>query len=97
VRSGQNGLCSNDFRLHDLQSPLSIIEGYIDLLKEVGPLNAQQSQFVGRIKVATANMNQLITDLLDLGKIEVGLEMEMMPCDLERHHRPGRQRPERVG
>jgi two-component system phosphate regulon sensor histidine kinase PhoR len=67
---------------HDLQSPLSIIEGYIDLLKEVGPLNAQQRQFVGRIKVATANMNQLSIDLLDLGKIEAGLEMEMMPCDL---------------
>jgi signal transduction histidine kinase len=67
---------------HDLRSPLSIIEGYIDLLKEVGFLNAQQRQFVGRIKVATANMNQLITELLDLGKIEAGLEMEMMPCDL---------------
>jgi len=68
---------------HDLQSPPSIIEGYIDLLKEVGPLNAQQRQFVGRIKVATANMNQLSIDLLDLGKIEAGLEMEMMPCDLK--------------
>ncbi|HID62864.1 MAG TPA: GAF domain-containing protein [Anaerolineae bacterium] len=68
---------------HDLRSPLSVIEGYIDLLKEVGPLNAQQRQFVGRIKVATANMNQLITNLLDLGKIEAGLEMEMTPCDLE--------------
>jgi len=68
---------------HDLRSPLSIVEGYIDLLKSVGPLNAQQYQFVGRIKEATANMTQLITDLLDLGKIEVGLEMEMKPCDLE--------------
>ena len=53
------------------------------MLKEVGPLNAQQRQFVGRIKVATANMNQLSIDLLDLGKIEAGLEMEMMPCDLK--------------
>jgi len=68
---------------HDLRSPLSIIEGYIELLKEVGPLNAQQRQFVERIKVATVNMNQLIADLLGLGKIEAGLEMEMMPCDLE--------------
>jgi two-component system NtrC family sensor kinase len=68
---------------HDLCSPLSIIEGYIDLMKEVGPLSAQQRQFVGRIKAATANMTQLVTDLLDLGKIEAGLEMEMLPCDLE--------------
>ncbi|MDH4137109.1 MAG: ATP-binding protein, partial [Anaerolineae bacterium] len=68
---------------HDLRSPLSIIEGYIDLLKKVGPLNAQQSQFVGKIKSATGNMTELITDLLDLGKIEAGLEMEMTPCDLE--------------
>jgi signal transduction histidine kinase/uncharacterized membrane protein len=68
---------------HDLRSPLSAIEGYTDLLKEVGPLNAQQRQFVGRVKAATANMTQLITDLLDLGKIEAGLEMEMTPCDLE--------------
>jgi signal transduction histidine kinase len=68
---------------HDLRSPLSIIEGYMDLLKDVGPLNAQQSQFVKRIKEATANMTHLITDLLDLGKIEAGLEMGMMPCDLE--------------
>jgi signal transduction histidine kinase len=38
---------------------------------------------VERIKAATANMTQLITDLLDLGKIEAGLEIEMMPCDLK--------------
>ena len=38
---------------------------------------------MGKIKAATANMTQLITDLLDLGKIEAGLEMEMTPCDLE--------------
>ena len=68
---------------HDLCSPLSIIEGYTDLLKEVGPLSVQQHQFLGRIKAAIANMTQLVTDLLDLGKIEAGLEMEMMPCDLE--------------
>jgi signal transduction histidine kinase len=68
---------------HDLRSPLSIIEGYMDLLKEMGPLNAQQHQFVGIVKAATANMTQLVTDLLDLGKIEAGLEMEMVPCDLE--------------
>ncbi len=68
---------------HDLRSPLSIIDGYTDLLQEVGSLNEQQHQFVERIKVATTNMVRLVTDLLDLGKIEAGLEMEMTPCDLE--------------
>lgn len=67
---------------HDLRSPLSIIEGYIDLLKEVGPLNAQQLEFVASIKVATQRMTRLVTDLLDLGKIEAGLGMEMRSCDL---------------
>jgi signal transduction histidine kinase len=68
---------------HDLCSPLTVIGGYTDLLKEMGPLNAQQREFVGRIKVITANMTQLVSDLLDLGKIEAGMEMEMMPCGLE--------------
>lgn len=68
---------------HDLRSPLNIVMGYIDLLAEVGPLNAEQSEFVERIRVATQNMTHLVTDLLDLGKIEAGLEMEMVSCHLK--------------
>ena len=67
---------------HDLRSPLSIIEGYIDLLKDAGPLNTEQLDFVASIKAATRRMTRLVTDLLDLGKIEAGLGMEMRPCAL---------------
>ncbi len=67
---------------HDLRSPLTAVRGYADLLAVLGPLTEEQQDAVERIRRAVEQMNELISDLLDLGKIEAGIEMEMAPCSL---------------
>jgi len=67
---------------HDLRSPLAIISGYAALLEEVGELDETQQEFVEGIKLSVARMITLINNLLDLGKIEAGVGMEMKPCQL---------------
>ncbi len=68
---------------HDLKTPLTAIRGFADLVAMSGPLSEQQKEFIGRIKEVTREMAALISDLLDLGKIEAGVEMEQVPCDLK--------------
>ena len=60
---------------HDLRSPLTAILGYVDLLERAGPLNDMQRDFVKRVKVSVHNITGLVDDLLDLGRIEAGLDM----------------------
>lgn len=67
---------------HDLRTPLTTIRGYVELLSRVGPLNEMQHDFVGRIERSMADMVELISDLLNLSRIEAGLDWEMEPTDL---------------
>lgn len=68
---------------HDLRSPLALIQGYISMLKMVGELNDQQTNILNKITAESVKMNQLVTNLLDLGRIEagVGLKLERRPAD----------------
>ncbi len=67
---------------HDLKSPLTAIRGFLDLIGVVGPLNDDQAHFVERIRVVAENMSELISNLLDLGRIEAGLGVEFQPVNL---------------
>jgi two-component system NtrC family sensor kinase len=66
---------------HDLRSPLTAILGYIELIDRVGPVNAQQKEFIRRVEASVQNITALINDLLDLGRIEAGFDarMEIVP------------------
>ena len=68
---------------HDLRTPLTTIRGYVDLLEKVGPLNEQQRAFVERVRESIHHITELISDLLDLGRIEAGYDLEMEPLHLE--------------
>jgi two-component system, OmpR family, phosphate regulon sensor histidine kinase PhoR len=68
---------------HDLRTPLTVIRGYVELLPRAGPLNDQQREFVARIESSMTNMVALISDLLDIGRIEAGVDWEMKPTALE--------------
>jgi two-component system phosphate regulon sensor histidine kinase PhoR len=59
---------------HDLRSPLTAIQGYIELVRRVGPLNEQQLEFTHRIQTSVQNITTLINDLLELGRIETGFD-----------------------
>jgi two-component system NtrC family sensor kinase len=59
---------------HDLRSPLTAILGYVELIERAGPLTAQQEDFVGRVRISVEQIADLVSDLLDLGRIESGLD-----------------------
>ena len=67
---------------HDLRSPLTAILGYVELLSRAGPLNENQQQFVKRIVFSVQSITALITDLLELGKIEAGFDRDREPVAL---------------
>jgi PAS domain S-box-containing protein len=68
---------------HDLRSPIALIQGYTSMLKMVGELNEQQISYLNKITVETEKISHLVTNLLDLGRIEagVGLRLERKPVD----------------
>ena len=59
---------------HELRTPLTAIKGAVDLvLREVpGPLNEKQTHYLTRVRSNTQHLAGLISDLLDLSKIEEG-------------------------
>lgn len=66
---------------HDLRSPLTLISGYATMLTMVGDLNDQQSNYVRKITHGIDHMSRLVSNLLDLGRIEagVGLQLALVP------------------
>jgi PAS domain S-box-containing protein len=68
---------------HDLRSPLTSIQGFIKLLPQIGELNEEQQEFVGRAMRNVDHMKELINSLLDIGRIEAGVDMKMEPIGLD--------------
>ncbi len=59
---------------HDLRSPLTAILGYIELVERSGDLNQQQHEFIRRVRLSVGQITDLVSNLLDLGRIEAGLD-----------------------
>jgi PAS domain S-box-containing protein len=68
---------------HDLRSPLTTIKGFIQLLPKAGPLTSQQQDFSAKIVKSVDTITELIGDLLDIGKIEAGVGLEMDVCQMD--------------
>jgi PAS domain S-box-containing protein len=68
---------------HDLRSPLTSILGFMKLLPRVGELNEDQLQFIERVMTNAAHMENLINSLLDIGRIEAGVDMELETLRLD--------------
>jgi PAS domain S-box-containing protein len=62
---------------HDLRSPLTLMRGYATMLDMVGELNEQQESYVSKIITGVENMARLVNDLLDLGRIEMGVDLQV--------------------
>ncbi len=59
---------------HDLRSPLTAILGYIELIERSGGLNVQQEEYIRRVQLSVDQITDLVSNLLDLGRIEAGLD-----------------------
>jgi two-component system NtrC family sensor kinase len=66
---------------HDLRSPLTAILGYVELIGRVGPVTEQQNEFIRRVRMSVDAITSLITDLLDLGRIEAGFDAQKEPAN----------------
>src|ERR1700704_3495703 len=68
---------------HELRTPLNAVLGFSDLLadKRCGELNERQLRYVGHITAGGKHLLKLISDILDLSKIEAG-RMELSREDL---------------
>jgi len=60
---------------HDLRSPLTAILGYVSLIDRLGPLTDQQTGLIRQITGSVNTMSALLTDLLELSKIEAQEEV----------------------
>ncbi|MEJ5225072.1 MAG: ATP-binding protein, partial [Anaerolineales bacterium] len=67
---------------HDLRSPLTLMRGYATMLEMVGDLNEQQKTYVSKIITGVENMARLVNNLLDLGRIEVGVGLRLETAPL---------------
>jgi len=59
---------------HELRTPLNAVLGFSDLLADerYGPLNERQQRYIGHIHTGGKHLLSLISDILDLSKIEAG-------------------------
>ena len=62
---------------HDLRSPLTLMRGYATMLEMVGELNEQQKGYVNKMTIGVENMTRLVNNLLDLGRIDVGVGLRL--------------------
>ncbi|WP_454714251.1 ATP-binding protein [Caulobacter segnis] len=74
---------------HEIRTPLNGVIGIVDALSRT-PLSADQAEMVGLIRDSGATLERLVSDFLDVAKIEAGqLLLEERAFDLEHALRPG--------
>jgi len=67
---------------HDLGSPLQVIQTGAELIPKLGPVNQAQRDAINDIVRMVTKTATLVRSLLDLGRVEAGVGMEMQPCQL---------------
>lgn len=70
---------------HELRTPLTSLTGFLSVLleEEAGPISEPQRKFLGIAKASASRLNLIISDLLDVSRIESGrLNLEMDECSL---------------
>ena len=71
--------------VHDLRSPITVINAYADLLGHggAGAVSDRQRHLLGKIQESCGRMVRLIGEILDLSKLEAGkLQLEWQRVDL---------------
>lgn len=64
--------------VHDLRSPLTTIDGFMQLLEEGPSLGEREKTFIGFVRKSSERLRQLISDILDVAKFESG-QMVLKP------------------
>jgi PAS domain S-box-containing protein len=68
---------------HEIRTPLNGVIGIVDALSRT-PLSPEQAEMVGLIRESGVTLERLVSDVLDVSKIEAGqLTLEERPFDLD--------------
>ena len=70
---------------HELRTPLTSIQGYAETLLNGALADTAASQrFVGKILQQASQLSQLVSDLLDLSRLESGaVQLQLEPCEIK--------------
>ncbi len=70
---------------HEFKTPLTSIKGFATVMLEgsPGPINADQRKFLTIIQNACDRLTMLVSELLDISRLEAGVRMEMQEVSLE--------------
>ncbi len=68
---------------HDLKQPLSVMNGYLELLQMSQRFDTRGDNFVHIIMRSIEQMRHLIDDVLDLAKIEAGIAITVQPVKVD--------------
>ena len=67
---------------HDLRTPLTILSGYASALSLLDDLTAEQRAYSDNIMRSVEQMIRLVDNLLDIGRIEAGVELDFVETDI---------------
>jgi signal transduction histidine kinase len=67
---------------HDLKQPLSIMNGYIELMQIQNRLDETGMRYSNAVLRSIEGMRRLIDDLLDFAKIETGIQLKRQPVSM---------------
>ena len=75
---------------HELRTPLTTIQGYAEtLLNERATWTKTQEQFIVRILNHSSRLSRLVSDLLELSRLESGdVDLTCVPCHLNTFYEP---------
>jgi signal transduction histidine kinase len=68
---------------HDLKQPLTVMTGYLELLEMFQKLEPRSMHYVDMLQNAVRTMRMLIDDILNLARIESGVQIHAVPMRLD--------------
>ena len=68
---------------HQVRSPLTAILSYIELMQRTGQLNPDQHEFARLVRHNVQLITETINDLLEMGRVEAGVEQHYEVVSLE--------------
>ena len=67
---------------HDIKNPLNVLAGYVELIEMRNAGDEKLTHYLNMIRRSIVQMRQLVDDLLDMARIESGIELEMTPVEV---------------
>jgi signal transduction histidine kinase/CheY-like chemotaxis protein len=68
---------------HDLKNPLGVVQGAAFFLSQPDVTPERQEELIDSIRRSSERMNTLISQLLELGKLDSGIGLELEDVDIE--------------